>query len=391
MKKFKICHIGWANSIHVERWLKWFSKKGHEMHLITDIPKEIEGVKIYNINERFSNKSRLERYKECHFNFQSKPLYNLNRIFKIRNIVKEISPDIVHTHSLWYPGYLGVYLNFHPYVITVFNGDVLWKKDRLSLFEKLRTKLALRKSDLVTGVSNELVNAALKHGAKNGCVIRRGVDLKKFKAGKDKETVRKELTLPLDKKIILSPRNIGDFYNLKTIVEIVPDIISKYKDVLFVFIWHSPEEGTDLKTLACKLGVMGSIKFIGKVSHDQVALYHKSADVMISISDKDSGPVALQEAMAAGGVPVISDLVCVRELVNDGENGFLVNPKDKNQIVIAVLKLLQDDDLRNKMKEYNLKIAIDKCDEEKEMEKMERLYYKLTGEYQDDRYPRDDN
>ena len=32
--KLKICFIGWADSIHVQRWVKWFARQGHEVHLI---------------------------------------------------------------------------------------------------------------------------------------------------------------------------------------------------------------------------------------------------------------------------------------------------------------------------------------------------------------------
>lgn len=111
MRKLKICNIGWAYSIHVERWLKWFAAKGHEISIITDVPKEIERVAVYNINERPADKSRLERYKELHFNFYCPPLYNLNQIIRLRKLIRKIRPDIVHSHSLWYPGYLGIYLN----------------------------------------------------------------------------------------------------------------------------------------------------------------------------------------------------------------------------------------------------------------------------------------
>lgn len=40
----KICYIGNSQSIHLQRWVKWFSEKGHEVHLITDNLKEIERI-----------------------------------------------------------------------------------------------------------------------------------------------------------------------------------------------------------------------------------------------------------------------------------------------------------------------------------------------------------
>lgn len=381
MKKLKICNIGWAQSIHVERWLRWFAARGHEISIITDVPKPMEGITSYNINERLADKNRLERYKEFHFNFYCPPLYNLNRIIRLRKLVKKIQPDIVHSHSLWYPGYLGGYLNFHPFVITVFNGDVLWKKDDTTLWQKVRTMAMLKKADIVTGVSPVLTDACVVHGVekKKTRVIRRGVDLKKFNIHQNREIVRKQLGLPADRKIILSPRNLAAFYNLERIIRLIPKIIERVKNVLFVFIWHSNEGGGELKNLAAKLGVLESVRFVGKVEYDTVALYHRSSDIMISLSDRDSGPVALQEAMASGAVPVISDLPCVRELAADKVNGFLVNPSDETQAADAVIALLLNDALRAEIAGRNWEIAQEKCNQEKEMEKMQQIYYSLPG------------
>ena len=267
-------------------------------------------------------------------------------------------------------------------MVTVFDGDVLWKKDDVTLWQKLRTKAALKKADLITGVSASLTNACVVHGVerKRTNVIRRGVDLKTFNMQHDKAEIRTQLGLPESRKIVLSPRNLGTLYNLEKIVNLIPKITERIRDVLFVFIWHSNENGEELKNRAAKVGILDKVRFVGRVEHDAVPLYHRSSDIMISISYKDSGPVALQEAMACGNVPVISDLPSVRELVTDKINGFLVNPSDEKQIADAITALLLNDPLRAEIAERNWKIAQDKCDQEKEMQKMEDLYYKVMEE-----------
>ena len=42
-----------------------------------------------------------------------------------------------------------------------------------------------------------------------------------------------------------------------------------------------------------------------KYNHDKVVQYHRALDVMVSVSQFDSGPVTLEEAMGCGDVPVI--------------------------------------------------------------------------------------
>jgi len=385
-KKLKICHIGWAASIHVERLMRWFAGRGYDIAIITNTPKEIDGVKVYDIRRRSDPRPRLERFKELSFNAHWEVFLKLNEIIRLRKLIDEISPDIIHSHSLWYPGYLGVYVGGYPYVITVLNGDVLWEKDDIKYYDRgfytnLRTKWAIKKADLVTGVSEELVNACIQRGAKKdrAHVMRRGVDLIKFNCSGNKTEIRKKLNLPLNVKIILSPRNTGWFYNLDKIVKAIPGVVSKVKDVFFVFIWHgdSPEKENELLGIASEMGVKDYIRIAGFVNHDDVALYHKASDVMVSVSQYDSGPVALQEAMACGDVPVISDLSCVREWIDDERNGLLVEPDNVEQIAASIIRLLANDEMRHSFAERNWKLIQEKGDQEYWMSRMEELYYEL--------------
>lgn len=382
MQKLNIVHIGWANSIHVERLMRWFAKRGHSISIITNNPKKIPRVKVYNIRRKPDSRPRRERYKDFYFNVNWKWFYRLNEIVRIRKLVDEVSPDIVHSHSLWYPGYLGVYIRGYPFVITVFDGDILWKKDDIDIYTRLRTKWALRKADLITGESEELMNACIKHGADRKKVhVTRGwgVDLTKFNCNGDKVEIKRELGLPVDKKIVLSPRNTAAFYNLDKIVKAIPKVISKVKDVYFVFIWHghNANKENQLKNLTFQLGVQEYIKIVGFVNYDKVALYHKASDVMVSISQYDSGPVALQEAMACRDVPVISNLPSVREWIIDGWNGILVDPSDVDQIADSIIRLLKNDQIRKRFVEKNLKLIQEKGDQDYWMEKLEQMYYSL--------------
>lgn len=387
MQKLKILNIGWANLFHLERVMRWFAEKGHEISIVTNVPKKIEGIKVYSIEKKSDFRPRRERYKELSFNVSWDWLRDLNAVVRLKRVVREISPDIIHSHSLWYPGYLGIYLNFHPFVITVLNGDVLWTKDdvgkNVNFFTKLRTYIGLKKADLITGESQTLIDACIKHGADNKKVHVTGgwgVDLKLFNRNGNKAEIRRELGLPENSKIVLSPRNIPWFYNLDKIVKAIPKIISKIEDVYFVFIWPVPEENKDLINLARLLNVEKFIKFVGYVTHDMVAKYYKASDIMVSVSQYDSGPVALQEAMACERVTVISDLPSVREWIKDGWNGILVDPNNVDQIAYSIIKLLENEKMREIFSERNWKLIREKGDQEYWMAKMEELYYSLIKE-----------
>jgi len=391
-KKLRICHIGWAHSIHVERLMRWFAKKGHDISIITDKPKEIDGVKIYVIPKSFNvdARTRWKRYMRLSFNDYrlQKIRHQLLRVLWIRNIVKEINPDIIHSHSLWYPGYLGAYINGFPFVLTVLNGDVLWKKDdigsKIKLYDKIRTKYALKKANMVTGESETLINACMRRGvSKKKLHVTRcgGIDLTKFNCNEDKSEIRNSLGFSNYPKLVLSPRNITtNAYNIDKIIKAIPRVINQLKEVLFVFIWHAQNSDREnmLRDLILKLGIQENVKIVGSVTHDKIVLYHKASDIMVSVSQYDSGPVALQEAMACGDVPVISDLPSVREWITDDWNGILVDPNNVDQIADSIIDLLQNDTKRKRFSEINWKMIQEKGDEKYWMGKMEGLYYSLV-------------
>ena len=374
--------------------MRWFAKKGHNISIITDNPKEIDGVKNYKIPPMprsfgTDTRPRLKRYLKLSFNDYrvQKLRYLIKRILWIRNLFNQINPDIIHSHSLWYPGYLGIYIKGYPFVLTVLNGDVMWTKSDIKYYDRgiwvtMRTKWGIKKADLITGGNQVLMNACIKKGAdKNKVHITGewGVDLKKFNYNGNKTGIRLKLGLPENFKIVLSPRNTAPLYNLDNIIRAIPAVTAKVKDVCFVFFWGRNDISveTKLKNLASELGVKNAIIFAGYITSEKVPLYHKASDVMVSVSQYDSGPVALQEAMACGDVPVISDLPSVREWVTDDWNGILVDPNNVNQIADSIIKILENDQMRKSFSERNWKLIQEKGDQEYWMEKMETLYYSL--------------
>jgi colanic acid/amylovoran biosynthesis glycosyltransferase len=109
-------------------------------------------------------------------------------------------------------------------------------------------------------------------------------------------------------------------------------------------------DGPDRRMLEEKartLGVWERVRFLGYQSQQQIGELLKGADLFVLSSFAEGIPVVLMEAMAAG-VPVVATRIAgIPELVEHGENGFLVPPGDVTSTVGAVRRLLQDPDLRN--------------------------------------------
>lgn len=109
-----------------------------------------------------------------------------------------------------------------------------------------------------------------------------------------------------------------------------------------------------VKQLIKEYGIADITIFEGWVSGDKkIELLNKS-DAYILPSYKEGLPISILEAMSYG-MPIISTPVGgIPEIVSNGENGYLVEPGNKEDIYKAIISLLNDSDLRNRMGSVSL-------------------------------------
>lgn len=109
-----------------------------------------------------------------------------------------------------------------------------------------------------------------------------------------------------------------------------------------------------VKQLIKEYGIADIAIFEGWVSGDKkIELLNKS-DAYILPSYKEGLPISILEAMSYG-MPIISTPVGgIPEIVSNGENGYLVEPGNKEDIYKAIISLLNDSDLRNRMGSVSL-------------------------------------
>ena len=148
-------------------------------------------------------------------------------------------------------------------------------------------------------------------------------------------------------------RNLEPIYDNDTALRAFRLVLDRRADACLTIAGSGPEEA-HLKSLAAELGVAGAVRFIGKLDRDAMATLYRSADVSLNPSLVDNAPNSILEAMASG-VPVVStDVGGVPFIVEHGVTALLVPPKDAAAMAAAVLRVLDDPLLRERLRAAGL-------------------------------------
>ena len=92
------------------------------------------------------------------------------------------------------------------------------------------------------------------------------------------------------------------------------------------------------------------VKFVGRVSDEELPRYYRSCHVFCAPSTGfESFGIVLLEAMAAGKPAVASNIHGYRDLLDDGKEGILAEPKDERSLAEALIRLLRDPAMQRDM------------------------------------------
>jgi glycosyltransferase involved in cell wall biosynthesis len=284
----------------------------------------------------------------------------------IRELDRELRPDVVHAH--WLCGYaaFAALAGASPLVAMAWGSDVL-RADRL---RTLAARIALRRSRIAMADSRALLERLVELGASREAtvLVNWGVDLETF-APVDgaRPELRESLGLGIG-PVILSPRSLTPVYNPATILAAFA-LVAEERPRAELLLKHM---GAGAPPVSAAPGV----RVIGHVPYEQMAAYYQAADVCVSIPSSDSSPRSVWEAMACGCPVVVSDLPWVRELIVPGQDALVV-PVEPEAVAHAILRVLGDRELAAGLSRRGRLLAETHRDRRAEMDRLADVYRRL--------------
>ena len=296
------------------------------------------------------------KYYPRYFYFPPKRLfYGLSGNSYANNVTKFAKenievPDIIHAHHVYMDGYGMIKLSkeWNIPLVMVEHGAILkeilnWKH----MHNKIIKTLDL--ADHIMCVSEDLFSIALANGVNEEkvSVVPIGVDIDVFKKRYD-ENLNERFDIDSDVKIVLY---VGQFIprkGLNYLIGVIPRILGKHNKTLFVFVGNGPQKEY-LEKLCREKNILSNIRFVGGVELDRLIDWYSIADIFVLPSLSEGRPTVIYEAMSCELPIIATDVGGISEQVENEYNGFVIKPRDSNELANSITNLLENDNLRKDM------------------------------------------
>jgi len=339
--------------------------RDYEVHLITDAPYNYKSLQVHVLKQYFGNRV----------------LNLLTWATRIKKMVKEINPDILHSHYVTSYGSLGARAAFHPFVITVWGSDILVEPKRFAALKPV-VKFVLKRADLITCDGEHVIGPLANLGAEPEKIkiIFFGTDVKRFSPEKRDVKLQERLGVA-GCPTIISTRKLEPIYDIPSLINAVPMVLKEFPAAKFIIAGEGSQKEV-LKNLAASLGVAPSVIFVGDIPNAELPGYLASADVYVSTSTSDAGLSAgTAEAMACGLPVIVTDFGDNRGWVEDNVNGFVIPTHDPASLFDKIVYLLKNRETGRTFGMKSRKIIEERNNYHKQMAKVDNLYQELIKGY----------
>ena len=248
-------------------------------------------------------------------------------------------------------------------------------KKRHIFFYKLINNLLF---DKIITVSDAVKNVLVKKQnvkPKKICTIYNGVEINRFSKKQDISTIKKELGLNSIAPIVGIIAGLRPIKGHRYFLEAASIVLKEIPEVKFLivgYIFKNAGKDNSLLEVAKKLRITDNVVFAGERSDIPKLLSMMDISVLSSLSEGFSNTIL--ESMAAGKPVIATNVGGNPEVVVDDETGLLVPPANSEMLAKAMLRLLKNKELAQKMGKAGQKRIEKFFSLKKMMENTEKLY-----------------
>lgn len=351
-----------TGGIFVHEQVRALIDRGHDVRVVSPTGWAPPGLKRWQAHRRVTARDVVDGVTVFHprkltlpgarLGHRNADVFLLGVRGTIRRLHAEWPIDVIHAHMMvpdgWAAARIGAELGV-PAVGTAHRADVL-DIPAQGAASRMRVAEAVESLDAVVTVSRAIGDAAeaIARPRRPITVVPNGADAAVFMP-RDAGEARRRLGLPEGVPMISYVGKLVPRKGVDTLVEAMGILARRPQGAPFLVMAGIGEMRPGLEARARALGVDDSVRFLGKVPHDDVGWVMSAGDVFVLPSLSEGLPTVVCEAMACR-LPVVATAVDgTPEIVDDPATGLLVPPRDPSALATALARVLDDAALREAM------------------------------------------
>ena len=351
---------------------------GAQHGLLLGLPR-FDSAKYHHVICSLTDQMQMkDQFQEAGIEVKSAGLKNktdMAALFRLRSIIMESRPDILHTYLL------------HSNVLGRIVGRLCGVPIIISSERTIGQ--VKRWGQLLTKLTNPLTNAVEVNSQTGATIIqetlgvpsekiqlvRSGIDLDAYSKQSNESEIRNELNLNSHQHLVLYVGRLREVKGVEYGIKAFKLVTTEHPN-LHLAIAGEGKQHRGLQNLVNELGINNQVTFLG-VRNDLPDLFAAANSVLIPSLTEGFPRVAI-EAMSAGKPIVATNVGGTPEAIIDGKTGLLVPPKDIQAMASALLKLINDSKLQSQMSIAGAKLARDKYSINRYVDRLDQLYRQLT-------------
>ncbi|HUI08452.1 MAG TPA: glycosyltransferase family 4 protein [Verrucomicrobiae bacterium] len=294
--------------------------------------------------------------------------------------------DIVHTHSgkAGFVGRLAAKLARVPIIVHTIHGPSFYDHQNPigNWLFRWAEQLAGAWTTQFVSVADAMTARYLAAGVGTPgkfVTIYSGMDVDAFVGARRDEGLRRSLGIVKDDLVVGKIARLFRLKGHEFLFQAAPRICATVPRVKFLLVG----DGVYRKRFAQwakEMGLRDRFVFAGLVPPHEIPRYVASMDVLVHLSLREGLPRAVPQALACGKPVVAFDVDGAREVCLDGQTGLLVEPGDVSGLAAAVIRLLQDRGLADRMGATGRGLVRERFSEELMVQELDKLYRRLGAE-----------
>lgn len=361
-------------------WIEYFVNEGYEVHLASTFACEVS-MRLKSIRVIPVAFSGLKRSSSQRASKQARGVWSAGMVrarTKLRQwlgpltlkeaggrlaaYIQEVQPDVVQAMRIPYEGMLAAEAKGQlgagspPLLVSVWGNDFTLHAPATPWMRSLTRRTMACANGLHADCQRDvrLAESWNFDPGKPRLVLpgAGGIQLDIFHPPEDEN----ERSMP----VVVNPRGFRAYVRSDTFFRVIPLVLQEIPETQFLCAAMAGE--AQAEAWVKEYGIEAHVKLLTRIPRTEMADLFRSAQVAVSLSTHDGTPNTLLEAMACGCFPVAGDLEPVREWIEPGVNGLLVDPGDAAATAKAIIEGLRRSALRETAMRANLRLIQERAE-----------------------------